>query len=77
MIGREDFPNQMGHSPHRLVTVLSTHVRVEGPLPGLPSNTSVTAPSPLAGAHKALPTPRPQELTQKGPLCKAQYKGFI
>lgn len=56
MIGREDFPNQMGRSPHRLVTVLSTHVRVEGPLPAPPSNTSVTAPGPLAGAHKALPT---------------------
>lgn len=34
-------------------------------------------PVPWKGLTRPFRRPQPQELTQKGPLCKTQYKGFI
>lgn len=53
--------------PHRLVTMLTGHVHVEGATPS--AATWVRVPSPLAGTHR--PFRRPQELTQKGPVLQS------
>lgn len=72
MIGRISQTRWDMH-PHRLVTMLTGHVHVEGatptwrgPRPVLPPG---SVPSPLAGTHR--PFRRPQELTQKGPVLQS------